>query len=38
MKSKMTRIFITLLAVMLCMTAFSVNALAYGGEEGHHAC
>lgn len=33
MKSKMTRIFIMLLAVMLCMTAFSVNALAYGGEE-----
>ena len=33
MKNRMTRVFMMLLAVMLCMTAFSVNALAYGGEE-----
>jgi LPXTG-motif cell wall-anchored protein len=33
MKNKMTRVFTILLAVMLCVTAFSVNALAYGGEE-----
>jgi hypothetical protein len=33
MRNKMTRIFTMILAVMLCMTAFSVNALAYGGEE-----
>jgi hypothetical protein len=33
MKNKMTRVFTMLLTVMLCMTAFSVNAFAYGGEE-----
>lgn len=33
MKNKMTHVFTMLLAVMLCMTAFSANAFAYGGEE-----
>ena len=33
MKNKMTRVFTILLAVMLCVTAFSVDAFAYGGEE-----